>query len=338
MALALAELEKAGCHVEHAQNLYRALAAIASTRPDVILVDMDELDPKEFAFFDEVRGLAPDAFCLLAFSPMCRERAVKAMEKAGDAYVLKPVYVNEVCTIVQRRLDQTRGETSADERSRMESLAQLAKGVAHEINNPLTTVSGWIQMLQSETPESDPKHKTFKLMDEETRRIAKVVGGLQAFAEQRPARRSPVPAAELVRAVIDEFTSGHQDSAVVLDPPIDDGLPTIQVDRQQMQQALVSLLDTAANGAGAEAPLEIGVSPNAGEALEIRVRSRRQFIQDPHVDGLFEPFYVSEGRSMGMGLAIARGIVHNHGGRLSVTCSRQDGTEFLASIPVAAGL
>ncbi len=336
VALALAKLADEGCRIQQTRNLYGAIAAIAQDPPDAVLVDVDEMGEQDFAFFDELVRFAPHAFCLAMFSPAQRAHATKAMQIAADAYLLKPVRIDEVTSIVLRRLRAGGpAEDSTAGRERLQSLAQLAKGVAHEISNPLTTVSGWLQMLLADTPENDPNHQTFRLMNEETRRIAEVVNGLRTFAEQRPANRRPVSPATLVQQVVAQFKAAHADNGVKVEPTIEDGLPDMEVDDEQMRDAISALLETLAAAGQPNGPIQIRVAGNGGDAVEITVRNPGQVMEGVQVDRVFEPFFMNEGKSLGLGLAIAHGVVENHGGRLTVACSPERGTEFRASLPLS---
>ncbi len=334
LALALAKLADEGCEVRHVRTLYRALREIAMDPPDIVIVDADDLSPSDFAFFEEVRQAAPAARGLVVFSPAQRHKALKAVQNGADAYVLKPVCIEEVCAIVSRGLARP-GDDDRDAAERLQSLTQLAQGVAHEISNPLTTISGWIQMLLADTPKNDPNHKTFKLMDEEARRIAKVVSGLLAFAEQpRPDRRRPADLARLVRRAIDRVRADHEANGLQIQPRLDETLPPAPVDDEQIQQAFQCLLEAAANASSDDSPIEVEAACNENKEIDIRVRRPGLVIENVDADNVFEPFYMSEGKSLGMGLAIAHRIIKSHGGRLTVASSPQTGSEFRVTLPL----
>lgn len=346
---ALDALQKQGHQVRRSDDLYRALALEAANPDDVVIVDVDDLEPKEFSFFQVLREQAPCADVLLTFSLSHRDKALRAIENGANAYVLKPFYVDELCSMVLNRIvrgstvDSTAAaEEAASEGEKREAdlaapLTNFAKGVAHEINNPLTTVSGWLQMLLTEASEDDPRRQTFALMEEEARRIAKVVSSLQAFAEQRPGRRVPVPAAKLLNEVLDDFAATHPNVGVTFERHIDDSLPGINVDIEQIREAFKNILDNVADPSHANGAIEVAASQQSGQAIQIRFHNPNLVIGEPQVDRVFEPFYISQGKSMGLGLAIASGIVRNHGGQVTVQSGQATGTEFGVCLPVDGG-
>lgn len=340
---ALEVLREQGHSVRRSDNLYRAIALAAPEPFDVVVVDVDDLEPKEFSFFEVLREQAPSAYVLLTFSLSHRDKALRAIEKGANAYVLKPFYIDELCSIILNRPVPVRaGEPAADaaepdvrdERELHAPLANFAKGVAHEINNPLTTVSGWLQMLIAEAPDDDPRRQTFVLMEEEARRIARVVSSLQTFAEQRPVRRTAVPAAKLLNDVLDDFAATHRAGGIAFERKIADSLPAISVDIEQIRDAFKSILDNVASPSHANGAIEVVASMQGAQGLQIRFHNPGLVVGDAHVDRIFDPFCISQGRSLGLGLAIASGIVRNHGGQVTVQSDQAVGTEFGVCLPV----
>ena len=347
MDAALAMLGNEGHQVARSDNLYRALACGSANQPNVLLVDLDDFDPKEFAFFDVFREQVPEAQILLTVSPIHRSKAVAAMVKGAVAYLLKPFYIDELCALVRNTMVRRLGATldpeapatapEAGAAERAEAVMDFAKGVAHEINNPLTTISGWVQMLLSETPASDPKRKTLALMDEEARRIADVVGNLQAFAEQRPADRRLVPAAKLINDVVDDFEAVHRGDGIKFERSIDESLPTINVDIEHIREAFKSILDHIAAPEHANGAMRVSTSLNGADTVLAHFHNPSYVIGDQQLDRVLEPFHITEGRGLGLGLAIAYGVVRNHGGWLTVSSEAETGTEFTVALPTDGG-
>lgn len=340
MDAALQALQADGLDVQHADNLYKAIATLTTDPADVVIIDVDGLESKELAFFDVIQEQNPSTFVLLTFSPPYRTKGVGAIERGANAYVLKPIYLDEFRSIVKGNLmprsapapTQDRDEPPEDNYAA--SLTSLAKGVAHEINNPLTTISGWLQMLLAETPESDDNHRTFSLMDEEVRRVARVVSSLQTFAEQRPIQLSPVRADEFINELLDDIESSAFNGRDRFTRHIDQNLPTVALDRGQIRDAFKSIIDGTDGLGPPNGSIEVNALKNGDQTVQFRFRKPQCVIQGLEVDKVFEPFHVSQGRSLGLGLAIAEGIVRNHGGSIAVESQEDLGTQFTVSLPM----
>ncbi|MBI2206096.1 MAG: GAF domain-containing protein [Candidatus Rokubacteria bacterium] len=224
--------------------------------------------------------------------------------------------------------------------AKLTALGQLVSGVAHELNNPLSVVIGYGQLLLGrDLPPAT--RRPVELMVSQGDRMAKIVRGLLFFARQRPPERVPVK----INQVIEETLGLRQNqlalSSIVVERRLGDELPMIAADAHQLQQVFLNLVLNAE-----QAILE------TGKAGRIVVRTtvtedgrtvRAEIIDDgpgisaealPHV---FEPFFTTKevGVGTGLGLSVSYGIVQEHGGRLSVD-SRPGETVFVVELPVGA--
>ena len=151
MRAAVKLLENKGYNVFTETSVFQAIATVAGSRMDVIILDIDDLELKEMEFFDVARKINPKLFILISFSYANREKAIKSLERGADCYILKPFYINELLAIIRKFLDRIshNGSILKESSEDRKSIEHLALRVAHEINNPLTTISGQLQLRLS---------------------------------------------------------------------------------------------------------------------------------------------------------------------------------------------
>jgi signal transduction histidine kinase/ActR/RegA family two-component response regulator len=220
---------------------------------------------------------------------------------------------------------------------KMSALGQLVSGVAHELNNPLSVIIGYGQlMLHREIPEA--LRRPVELMVTQGDRMAKIVRNLLYFARQRPPERVPIN----IHQVIEQTLALRQNqltlSGIAVERDFVEELPAVVGDGQQLQQVFLNLILNAEQAIAAE---------KRGGRIVFRTRVleepwvRTEVIDDgpgipPEVlPRVFEPFFTTKevGAGTGLGLSVSYGIVEEHGGRLTVE-SEPGRTVFTLELPV----
>jgi signal transduction histidine kinase/CheY-like chemotaxis protein len=224
--------------------------------------------------------------------------------------------------------------------AKMSALGQLVSGVAHELNNPLSVVIGYGQLLLGRDLPPGLK-RPIELMVSQGDRMAKIVRNLLFFARQRPPERIRTR----VNQVIDETLALRLNqltlSGIVVERQFADDLPTISADTQQLQQVFLNLLLNAEQAileAGRAGRIIVRTSPlEAGPGVRAEVIDDGPGITPDVLPHVFEPFYTTKevGAGTGLGLSVSYGIVQEHGGRLFVE-SRPGDTVFTVELPVVA--
>jgi two-component system NtrC family sensor kinase len=229
---------------------------------------------------------------------------------------------------------------------KLSAIGQLVAGVAHELNNPLTSVIGYAQLVEEELREggdaplraSAEVAQDVRRIAEESERAAKIVRNLLAFARRQTAARAPQDIADLAARVLSLRSYEFRLNTIEIETEFESGLPRVHADAGQLQQALLNLVLNAeqAMRSGTAKRLRVGArfDEEAG-AIELYVGDTGHGISDENLPKIFDPFFTTRdvGEGTGLGLSICYGIVRDHGGQIAVKSRVGDGTTFSILLP-----
>jgi signal transduction histidine kinase len=329
---AVATLKEEGYRVRQMKSSYRAVVEQARGPSDVILVDTAPLLDRDMEVFEVFRSLVPRPFLLASFPASARERARLALERGADAYVLEPFDPREIILLLERSLERRVAPEAGEPLSeRLTALGRFAAGVAHEINNPLTTISGWIQLALADMAEDEGSRRMFETMQEEVERIAGVVRNLLCFAGQPPLDEEPVN----VNEVLEELLGNIGQEGLTVTCELHEDLPLILANRDQIRQACQHVLNNAVKGLDGRGELHVATRPVDNEdQIAIEVADDGCGIPEGVLSRIFDPFFSNGNGGAGLGLSAAYGIVQGHGGTIEVTSREQEGTHFVIRLPL----
>lgn len=224
------------------------------------------------------------------------------------------------------------------EQQKLASVGQLAAGVAHEINNPLTTILTTALLIQEETAPDDPNYHELETIANETLRCRKIVTSLLDFARQSKPSKSPHDINQVVRASMALTRKQAAFKDVAFEAVLSEPLPLVNIDKDQIQQCLINL---AINGIDATDPggkirFASRLVPEK-EVVEITVSDTGGGIPENDLDRIFEPFFTSKESGTGLGLAITHGIIEQHDGSIEVESKEGEGTTFRIHLPIPKG-
>jgi len=243
------------------------------------------------------------------------------------------------------RLKSTQAQLLQAEK--LSAIGQLVAGVAHELNNPLTSVIGYAQLLQEELREASEGNTTRPTPDlthdlrriaEESERAAKIVRNLLAFARRQTAARAEQDIADVMSRVLALRAYEFRLNAIELETDFEPGLPPVLGDGGQLQQALLNLLLNAEQAMRARPVRSIRVGARhvrESDAVELFITDSGHGIPDENLRRIFDPFFTTRevGEGTGLGLSICYGIVRDHGGQISVESRLGQGTTFKVLLP-----
>ena len=221
---------------------------------------------------------------------------------------------------------------------KLAAVGQLAAGVAHEINNPLTTIGGFSEIVLRELPADSVLRNDVQLILREAQRARDVVRRLLDFARQSEPHRNSVDLNELVREVVSLMRSAASVRDVTVEERYAPELPWASVDANQFKQVVLNLLNNAAQAMPKGGTLMISVGSAERETrrgIEITVKDSGVGIPRENLERIFEPFYTTKSpdEGTGLGLAVSYRIVREHDGVINVSSEVGKGTTFTVWIP-----
>ena len=222
--------------------------------------------------------------------------------------------------------------------AKMSALGQLVSGVAHELNNPLSVIIGYGQLLLGrEVPAA--MRRPVELMVAQGDRMAKIVRNLLFFARQRPPERAAVKLNAVIEQTLALRTHQLALSGIAVDTAFEPELPDITGDAQQLEQVFLNLLLNAEQAirevkSQGHILVRTRMSPD-GRTIHADVIDDGPGIPPEALPRVFEPFFTTKtvGSGTGLGLSVSYGILEEHGGKLSVQ-SRPGETIFTIELPV----
>jgi two-component system NtrC family sensor kinase len=222
---------------------------------------------------------------------------------------------------------------------KMAAVGQLVSGVAHEVNNPLTAILGFADLLMENPEIPESARKDLRVILQEAQRTKQIVQNLLSFARQMPPQRNAVQLNLILRRTIQLRSYDFNSHGVEIIEHLDEGLPDVIGDAHQLQQVFLNILNNAndaVHDVGRPARIEI-MTAKAGDAVEVSFRDNGYGISHP--DKIFDPFFTTKevGKGTGLGLSICYGIVKEHGGE--ILCHNNpdgEGATFIVRFPAAS--
>ena len=221
---------------------------------------------------------------------------------------------------------------------KMAAVGQLISGVAHELNNPLTAILGYSQLLKSdesiETRHADYLEKLYK----QAQRTHHIVQNLLSFARQHKPQRAPVQVNQILEETLVLREYDMKLNNIVVHRKFDPIMPATPGDFHQLEQVFMNILNNAVDAIREKGgPGEIWIRTEvAGDRLKVELADNGSGVSNPH--RIFDPFYTTKpvGKGTGLGLSICYGIIKEHGGEIQVRNSPPRGATFTITLPLAA--
>jgi two-component system, NtrC family, sensor kinase len=220
---------------------------------------------------------------------------------------------------------------------KLASIGQLAAGIAHEINNPLSIILGYTQLLLRNEQEGTQNYSDYKKIEKSTRTCKTIVGDLLSFSRSTPGRKGVGHIHDAVSEVLSVLQHHFELDNVEIARHFDPSLPRMVMDDGRMKQVFMNLLMNAKQAIGKKGQIAIHTQydPEAGKIF-IQVRDTGCGIDHESLPRIFDPFFTTKptGEGTGLGLSVSYGIVKDHGGEIFVESDPGKGSIFTIVLPV----
>ena len=241
---------------------------------------------------------------------------------------------------LERRVDERTRELrdTQDQLIQSEKLASLGKmaaGVAHEINNPLTSILINAHLLLERCGDEEDVRENLTLIADETTRCAQIVKGLLDFARLTPSRAAPTDINDVVERTIQLLEKQASVRNVRIEKNLDRALPAIDLDKSKIQQVFSNLainaIEAMPEGGALVAATRLS---RDGTHIEIVFTDTGVGIPKENIPKLFDPFFTTKSFGTGLGLAVSYGIIRQRGGTILVRSEVGKGSVFTVRIPL----
>ena len=222
---------------------------------------------------------------------------------------------------------------------RLVSLGEITASMAHEFNNPLGIIMGFVDEMLSTTAPDSSEFETLKIIDEEAKRCQKIIQGLMEFARPTPATPQSTDVGTLINKTLKMIDARLYKQKVALREAVAPDLPPVHADPQQLEQVLVNLYLNALDAMIGGGQLTVGATLDgggqSGKDIVISVADTGHGIASDDLQKIFQPFFTARKKAgMGLGLSICERIIKNHGGKIEVETEQSQGTLFRIRLPV----
>jgi hypothetical protein len=217
--------------------------------------------------------------------------------------------------------------------AKLATVGEMAVTIAHEIRNPLTSVRGFAQRLFKKQGDPETVQAYSEIIVQEVDRLNHVLGDVLDFARNVDTRFAPVDINEIVQKAVVLLSERLGKSNILCETTLDPKMPICHYDGPQLSQVLINLMKNGAEAMKEGGVLEVRTLAEEG-ACVVRVSDTGSGIPPGQLERIFEPFYSTKTKGTGLGLAFARRVIEEHGGRIEVESEIDRGTTFRVTLPL----
>ncbi len=245
---------------------------------------------------------------------------------------------SSVVLLIEDVTEQRKLESQLIHNEKMATVGQLVSGVAHELNNPLTSIIGLAEFLLERVPEGDPNHEHLDVIHHQASRAGRIVRNLLTFARQGSTEKTRIDLNELLIRTCELCQNDMHMRQITLERELSPAETLTLADPYELQQVLLNLVTNAAHALNERRAGSGRIRLTAaleGDRARLRVEDNGPGVPAELQAKLFTPFFTTKepGQGTGLGLSISYGIIEANGGHLSFSPSPMGGASFTITLP-----
>ncbi len=343
----LAEARGATFDLKFADRLQAGLEHLAGGGIDVVLLDLGLPDSQGLETLSQAHAQAPEVPIVVLTGIDDEMLGIQAVKRGAQDYLMKGqvdgnLLVRTMRYAVERKQAEERErqlQLQLNLSSHLASVGAMAKGVAHEINNPLTSIIGFAELLVQKNIPEDTR-EVVQIISDNAQRVASIVSRLLTFAHQQKLERTYVNINEIIETTLAIRAYPMETSNIKVTTQLDPELPWTMADDGQLQQVFLNLLINAememksAHGGGNL----VTKTETIENTIRVSITDDGPGIAKENLWHLFDRFFTTKeiGEGTGLGLSICYGIITEHGGRVYAESELGKGATFIVELPIAA--
>jgi len=366
-------LSSRGFDVSVVDNALQGYKIIEEERPALVLLDYMMPQVNGLDALKEIRARFPDTYVIMFTGKGSEEVAVELMKAGASDYVLKPFsnakLVERIENVLHLRSIELRNRQLLQEQKRLHdeierwnrdleervafksaelerahqeillteklaALGHLSAGMAHEIRNPLNSISLFAQVVRSGLSEDQEMQSYADKIVSEVERIDAILVKLLSTSKRSPFQLRSIRISEVIEASLAPFIEQLRVQGVTLVKDVSNSTPSILADSDELGQVFSNLFANALFEMSDGGVLTVSLCHDE-KNVQIVVGDTGGGIPEEHLNMIFDPFFTTKERGTGFGLSVVLRIVKTYGGRIAVDSRSGEGTTFRISLPLA---
>ena len=343
----LADASNVTFDVKYADRLQAAMEYLSQNRVEVILLDLGLPDSQGLETLKKTYAQVSETPIVVLTGLNDEMIGTQAVNEGAQDYLIKgQVDTNLLRRTIRYAIERKQAEEKErrlqlqlDLSNRLSSLGLMVEGIAHEINNPLTSVIGFAQMVLSEDiPENT--REDVKTIGDNAQRVADIMKNLLTFAQQQKLEQTYINVNDIIEATLKMRAYPLEHSNITVTTQLDPALPSTMADATLLQQAFLNLVinaETAMKLAHGKGSLLIKTAL-ISDTIQILFTDDGPGIAEANLVHLFDPFFSTRGfgQGTGLGLSVCYGIITEHNGQIYAKSQLDKGSVFTVELPVVA--
>ncbi len=347
----------------------RGEAAIEETKKrfvNIAIIDIRLPDLSGLDVLKAIREINEDTVGIVTTGYASMETAVEAMNTGAYTYIIKPFNVDAVVATLKRALEQQRltienrallkelkeankelentlvelkaTQVQLVQAGKMAAIGHLGAGIAHELNQPLTGIRGFTQLIKEHINLTESARSYFEKIELATERMAKIIHNIRLFSRESKSIFQETDVNQIIDDALMFFRVRFKEHNIEIEENLEHGLPKVIAEPIQLQQVFFNLCSNAFDAMDKIGQGKLTVSTASienGDFIKIEFRDSGEGIPDDVLPHIFNPFFTTKaiGKGTGLGLSISHGIILDHYGTIEVESKAGQGTVFKISLP-----